>query len=73
VVDDQVRDAMREDAGLPRARAGDDEKRPFDVADRLELGLVEAVEEALGGRDRDLSMLAAGVVGSGFSLTSSLG
>jgi hypothetical protein len=52
---------MREDAGLAGARAGDDEQRPLRVPDRLELGLVEAVEEALGGRDRDPSMLAAGV------------
>jgi hypothetical protein len=76
VIDDQVRDAVREDASLPRAGAGDDEQRPVRVADRLELGLVEAVEEALGGRDRDQPMLAA-VHGeaepgmrSGFSLTS---
>jgi hypothetical protein len=68
VVDDQVRDAVREDAGLPRAGTGDDEQRPFRVPDRLELRLVEAVEEALGRRDRDPPMLAAAVVGSGFSL-----
>jgi hypothetical protein len=43
VIDDQVRDAVREDAGLPRAGAGDDEQRPLRVADRLELGLVETV------------------------------
>jgi hypothetical protein len=55
-----MRDTMREDARLPRARAGDDEQRPLGVPDRLELGFVEAVEEALGGCDRDQPMLAAG-------------
>jgi hypothetical protein len=59
LVGDQVCDAMREDTRLPRARAGDDEQRPVGRPDRLELGLVEAVEEALGRRDRDSSMLAA--------------
>ncbi len=55
LVRDQVRDAVREDARLPRARARDDEQRPFRRPDRLELGLVETVEEALGGCDRDVS------------------
>jgi hypothetical protein len=65
VVDDQVRDAMGEDAGLPRARAGDDQERTAGVPDRLELSLVQAVEEALGGRDGDPSMLAGAFGGSG--------
>ena len=64
LVRDQMRDAVREDACLPRARAGDDEQRPLGGADRLELGLVEAVQEAVGGRDGDPSMLAARVGGS---------
>ena len=59
MIHDQVRDAMREDARLPGARSGDDEERPAGVPDRLELRLVQALEEALGGRDRDASMLAA--------------
>jgi hypothetical protein len=39
-----VSDAIREDAGLPRARSGDDEERPFGVQDRVALGLVEVGE-----------------------------
>ena len=50
---------MREDARLARPCPGDDEQRPLRLPDRLELGLVEAVEEALGARDSDPSMLAA--------------
>ena len=57
-VDDQVSDAIREDTRLPRARSGDDEQRSLGVQDRLALGLVEVCEGALGGRDRDPSMLA---------------
>jgi hypothetical protein len=50
---------MREDARLSGAGAGDDEQRPLGRSDRLELRLVEALQEALGGRDGDLPMLAA--------------
>jgi len=53
-----VRDAVREDAGLPGARSGDDEERPRGVQDRVALGLVEVCKGALRGRDRDPSMLA---------------
>jgi hypothetical protein len=59
-------DPMGQDAGLARAGSGDDEKRPLRRPDRVELGLVEAFEEALGGRDCDPSMLAAG---RGYQLT----
>ena len=52
-------DAVREDAGLAGAGSGDDEERPLGVQDRVALGLVEVCEGALGGRDRDPSMLAA--------------
>ena len=48
---DQVRDAAREHGRLAGAGAGDDEERPLAVDDRLALGLVEALEDALlGGR-----------------------
>ena len=50
---------MREDAGLARARAGDDEKRPVDVEHRLALGRIEAGEELLVRGDGHASMLAA--------------
>ncbi len=53
-----MRDSVGENAGLPRARSGDDEERSFGRPDRLELGLVEALEEALRRRDGDPSMLA---------------
>ena len=56
---DQVGDPMREDAGLARARAGDDEKRPVDVEHRLALGRIEAGEELLVRGDGHASMLAA--------------
>ena len=52
-------DAVREDARLAGARSGDDKERAFGVQDRVALGLVEVCEGALGGRDRDQSMLAA--------------
>ena len=48
---DEVRDPPGEDRGLPGAGARDDEERPLAVDDRLALGLVEALEDALlGGR-----------------------
>ncbi len=53
-------DAIREDARLPRARAGDDEERPLGREDGLALGLVEVGEVALGGRDAHRPMLAVG-------------
>ena len=50
---DQEGDAMGEDAGLARARAGEDQQRPLAVDDRLALGLVEAgqqrVDAVVGG------------------------
>ena len=52
---DQVRDAAREDGGLARAGAGDDEQRPFAVADGLALRLVQPLEDPLfGGSTRRL-------------------
>jgi hypothetical protein len=50
---------MREDAGLPRARAGDDEERPVDVEHGLALCRVEGGEELLVRGDGHASMLAA--------------
>ncbi len=44
---DQVRDAVREDARLAGARAGDDEQRPFRREDRLPLGRVQIGEIGL--------------------------
>ena len=55
---DQVRDAVREDARLPRARAGDHEERPFRREHGLALGVVEVGEVALRGRNAHRSMLA---------------
>ena len=46
-----MRDAIREDARLPRARAGDDEERSLGRENGLALGLVEVGEVALRGRD----------------------
>jgi hypothetical protein len=57
---DQVRDPMREDAGLARARPRDDEERSVDVEHRLPLGRVEAREQLLVRCDGHASMLAAG-------------
>ena len=57
---DEVRDAIREDARLPRARAGDDEERPLRREDSLALGLVQVGEVALGGRDAHRPTLAVG-------------
>ena len=48
---DEVRDAVREDARLPRAGAGDDEERALGREHGLALGLVQVGEVALGGRD----------------------
>ena len=56
---DQVSDAMREHAGLPGARTGDDEQRAVDVQDGLALGRIEVGEEVFVGRDAHASMLAA--------------
>ena len=56
---DQVRDAVREHARLPRARAGDDEQRPVDVEHGLPLGRIEVGEELLVRCDGHRPMLAA--------------
>ena len=50
---------MGEHTGLPRARPGDDEQRPFDVEHGLALGRVEVGEELLVRGDGHGSMLAA--------------
>ena len=50
---------MREDAGLPRAGAGDDEERPVDVEHSLALGRIQVGEELLVRSDGHASMLAA--------------
>ena len=44
---DQVRDAVREDARLARARAGDDEQRPLGREHGLPLGRVQVCEIGL--------------------------
>ncbi len=58
---DQVRDTVREHAGLARAGAGDDEERPVDVEHGVALCRIEALEEpvVVGGRrsNRHRSML----------------
>ena len=46
---DQVRDAVRQRAGLPRAGAGHDEDGPLRVEDGLGLDVVQAFEQ--GGAD----------------------
>ena len=56
---DQVRDAVREDAGLARPRPGDDEERPVHVEHGLPLGRIEACEQLLVRGDGHGSMLAA--------------
>ena len=48
---DQVRDAVREDARLARARARDHEHRPFRVEDGLPLGGIQVGEIGLGFGD----------------------
>jgi hypothetical protein len=48
---DQMRDAVREDARLPGAGAGDDEQRPLRRDHGLALGGVEVGEVLLGGSD----------------------
>ena len=55
---DQMCDAIREDARLPRACAGDHEQRSFSRENGVALGLVEVGEVALRGRDGHLPMLA---------------
>ena len=45
----QVRDPVGEHAGLARPGAGEDQQRPVAVQDGLALGLVEALEQAVGG------------------------
>ena len=56
---DQVGDPVGEDAGLPRARAGDDEQRALRVQHRLALGGVQVGEIGLrGGCNGHGSMLA---------------
>ena len=49
---DEVRDAVREDARLPRAGAGDDEHRALGGEDGLALRRVQVGEVLLGGGDR---------------------
>ena len=44
----QVRDPVREHAGLARARAGDHEQRPLGGANRLLLGRVQVREITIG-------------------------
>ena len=44
-VGDDVRDAMRDDAGLAAARAGQNQQRSFGVGDRFALLRVQAFEE----------------------------
>ena len=56
---DQVRDAMGEDARLPRARAGDYEKRAVNVQNGLALRRIEVGKKVFVGRDAHASMLAA--------------
>jgi hypothetical protein len=46
-----VRDAVREDARLAGARAGDDEQRPFGGEDGLPLSRVQVGEIGLGRSD----------------------
>jgi hypothetical protein len=48
---DQVAYAVGEDAGLPRAGAGDDEQRPLGGQDGLALGRVQVGEVGLGRGD----------------------
>ena len=48
---DEMGDAIREHAGLPGARPGDDEERSLRREDGLTLRLVEVGEVGLGGRD----------------------
>ena len=55
---DQMRDAIRENARLPRARAGDHEQRALGRENGLALSFVEVGEVALGGRDGHRPMLA---------------
>ncbi len=59
---DEVGDAVRQDAGLSRARAGDHEQRPLGVLNGLALGLIEGCELGLGLRDGHAPMLAAAAV-----------
>ena len=56
---EQVRDAVREDARLAGAGAGDHEQRPFGREDGLALGGIQVCEVALGRGDGHRSMLAA--------------
>jgi hypothetical protein len=48
----EVGDAVREDAGLPASRSGQDEERPGQVADSLPLRRVQAIEDLLRGQPR---------------------
>ena len=56
---EQVGDAVGQDAGLARARAGDDEQRPLRVEDGLALGRVQVGEVGLGLGDGHQPMLAS--------------
>ena len=56
---DQMADPVRQHAGLPGARPGDHEQRPFGVQDCLPLGGIQVGEVLLGRGDGHSSMLAA--------------
>ena len=62
---DQVGDAVREDARLAGAGAGDDEERPFGLHDGLTLGVVQPFEVPIGADDGHAPMLAARLRGDG--------
>ncbi len=49
---DQVGDAVRDDAGLAGAGAGEDEQRAVTVGDRLDLGRIQAAQQGGGGPSR---------------------
>src|SRR5262245_18754520 len=60
---DQVRDAVRKDARLSGARAGDHEQRPFGRQHRLALSGIQVGEVLLGRGDGHAPMLATGLYG----------
>ena len=62
---DEMSDAIREDARLPRARAGDDEERPLGRENGLPLGFVQVREVALGCCDAHRPMLAVATASPG--------
>ena len=61
---DEMSDAIREDARLAGACAGDDEERPFGRENGLPLGFVQVREVALGCCDAHRPMLAVAVGGA---------